>query len=198
MKIKKQRKIVDFKKQYKEAGSYVRESRHYIFFVIALFILCVIIGIVFADYFAIYLQDVLKKLVGQTENMNGGELMFFILQNNFKSALFAVLGGIILGIYPFINVIVNGVLVGFVLERVVDAVGFSAVWRLFPHGIFELPAIFVAFGIGIRLGTAIFNEAPWKELKRRFYHSMNVLLFVVLPLLIVAAVIEGLLIAFGA
>jgi len=36
--------------------------------------------------------------------------------------------------------------------------GYGILWRLVPHGIFELPAVFISLGLGIKLGTFIFRE----------------------------------------
>ena len=56
-----------------------------------------------------------------------------------------------------------------------------------------VPMIELSFGLGIRLGFGVFSKEKFKE---RFYHSFNVFLMIIIPLLIIAAIIEGLLIAF--
>ena len=78
----------------------------------------------------------------------------------------------------------------------VEKAGFFEMWRLLPHGIFELPAVFISLGLGIRLGTTLFNRNVKnidKEIFRRLRNSFKVFIFIVLPLLVVAAIIEGVL-----
>jgi stage II sporulation protein M len=89
---------------------------------------------------------------------------------------------------------INGAVLGYVFSRVYVLYGASDFWRILPHGIFELPAIFIALGLGVKLGFFIFSGNIKQEFLRRFYYSFLVFLFVVVPLLIIAAIIEGLLI----
>ena len=72
--------------------------------------------------------------------------------------------------------------------------GGASLLKLLPHGIFELPAIFIALGIGLKLGTFPFQKEPEKSLKRFLGNSIRVFLLIVLPLLLIAGIIEGLLI----
>jgi uncharacterized membrane protein SpoIIM required for sporulation len=53
-------------------------------------------------------------------------------------------------------------------------------------------------GLGLKLGATFLTQTKnlKTELKRRFFSSANVLLRIVIPLLILAAIIEGLLIIF--
>jgi len=57
-----------------------------------------------------------------------------------------------------------------------------------------LPAIFLSFGLGIKLGTFILQKKKIESFKDYFLNSLRVFFFVILPLLIVAAIIEGVLI----
>ena len=121
-------------------------------------------------------------------------MIFFILQNNVQSALFSLIAGIFLGIPPLLSAVTNGVVIGYVLSKTYEIGGLAIWWRLLPHGIFELPAVFIALGMGMKLGAALFKNK--KEIKDKLYQSINVFLMIILPLLITAAIIEGLLISF--
>ena len=57
-----------------------------------------------------------------------------------------------------------------------------------------MPAVFISLGLGLKLGMFIFSKKPGLELRKRFFESLNVFLFIVVPLLIIAAIIEGILI----
>ena len=94
-----------------------------------------------------------------------------------------------LGFFPVIFAIANGYVLGFVASATVEVQGISILWRLFPHGIFELPAIFISLGLGLKLMTFIFEKNKLKTLKIYLKNSLRVFLFIIIPLLIIAAVI---------
>lgn len=150
-------KGLSVRKQFGESLSYIRESRKEIFFVIALFLFSAIIGYFARDQLA-FLNPFLRDLAGWTIGLDIPHLVGFILQNNLKSAFISIVFGAFMGVMPLISTVSNGVVVGYVLGIASDAVGFTSWWRLAPHGIFELPAIFISFGIGLRLGFGAFKE----------------------------------------
>lgn len=179
-----------FKEQFKESLGYLKECYFSIFIILSLFFISAVFGFVFYSKLT-FLDSLLRELLMKTVDMDGRELTVFIFQNNMVSGLYGMIGGIFLGIFPIINAIVNGTVLGYVFGRLFEFNGITDFWRILPHGIFELPAIFIALGMGLRLGSCIFKPS---EFKRRFYNSLNAFLFVVVPLLIFAAVIESLLI----
>ena len=75
--------------------------------------------------------------------------------------------------------------------------GLLILLNLLPHGIFELPAIFLAFGLGLKFGTFWMKKKKIKTLLDYFWNSLRVFLLIILPLLIIAAIIEGILIFMG-
>ena len=139
----------------------------------------------------------IKDLIAQTEGLSAGGLISFIFFNNISSAFFGLFAGILFGIYPLFSTILNGYIIGFVGRLVSSEEGFFSLWRLLPHGIFELPAIFIAFGLGLKLGTVIFQKNSKKSFREFMIGSLKVFIFIILPLLIVAAIIEGIFIAFS-
>jgi stage II sporulation protein M len=191
--MKKKSEELSIKVQFKDAVEYIKESMMHIYFVIAVFILGTLIGFFYPENFT-FLNKLIEDLIGKTIGLNPLELIFFIMQNNALSALFGLTGGIFLGIFPVMSGLLNGIVLGYVLAISAGSIGLGEFWRLLPHGIFELPAIFIALGVGVKLGGFIFSKEKLGELKRRFYGGINVFLIIVLPLLIIAAVIEGLLI----
>lgn len=186
------------KTQFKEALSYIKESQTYIYVAIGIFVISAIFGFVFHENLT-FLNKIIEELILKTQGLSATELIFFILQNNLMSSLLSVAIGLFFGIFPVFNAIVNGVVLGYVSALVSNEHGLSILWRLLPHGIFELPAIFISLGLGIKLGFTLFlgRKTRAKEFRRRFYNSANTFLMIVIPLLIIAALIEGLLIAFA-
>ncbi|MBS3090975.1 stage II sporulation protein M [Candidatus Pacearchaeota archaeon] len=172
---------------------YIKDSRNYIYFTIITFVFFALIGFFNAKDFS-YLDKLLAEIVQNTKNLQGMDLISFIFQNNLNMAFVSLFLGIILGIFPLISIMSNGVIIGYVISKVSSIAGFSEIWRLFPHGIFELPAIFISLGLGIRLGAFIFKKNRMQTLIERAYKSLLVFFLIIIPLLIIAAVIEGLLI----
>ena len=184
------------KTQFKEAIAYLKESSNYIYITITIFIISAIMGFFYRSELT-FLNKIIAEIILKIQGLNSIEMVFFILQNNLQSSFLAVILGIAFGIFPIINSISNGAVIGYVLGLAYDIAGFSEWWRLLPHGIFELPAIFISISLGMKLGFSIFlpKKLRAKEFKRRFYNAMNTFLMIVIPLLIIAAIIEGLLIA---
>ncbi len=185
--------------QYKIAWSYVKESRNYIYLVIILFFAFTLIGffVQVPEPFRSQLIDYFKNLVEQTKGMGLIDLISFIFSNNALSGFMGIFFGFILGIFPFFSAVFNGFVLGFASNLSASQEGILSLWRLLPHGIFELPAIFISFGIGIKFSTFVSAKHKWKKFVEYFEKSISVYIFIVIPLLVIAAIIEGTLIFLG-
>lgn len=158
-----------------------------------MFFVFAIIGFVFSGYLTI-IDVLLRQIVTQVKDLSGIGLVAYIFLNNSQSALMSLVLGIGLGIVPVINAIFNGLVIGYVLSKVFVIGGFSEVWKILPHGIFELPAIFISLGVGMRLGTIFFDKLWKKKIAERIYRAALIFVFIIIPLLLIAAIIEGLVI----
>jgi stage II sporulation protein M len=185
-----------FFENYKLSWKYIKESRNFIYFSIIIFLLFALIGffVPVPESLRVKILEILKDIVKQTEGFNVFQMIQFIFVNNLKSSFFGIVFGIVFGIFPIISSLLNGYILGFVASLSVNAEGFIVLWKLFPHGIFELPAVFISLGMGLKFGTFIFEKKKKNALKSNLFNSMRVFLFVVIPLLIIAALIEGILI----
>jgi len=180
---------------WQEALSYLKETRNYIYFAVVLFFVSALVGFLFPENFSFF-EQFLRELAERVEGLSLLGLILFIFQNNVTGAFFAMILGVFLGVFPVFNALLNGAILGYVFNKAAAVGGFSVIWLLLPHGIFELPAIFIALGLGIRFGMFVLAPSGKKggEFKKRFWGSLKVFLAIVLPLLIIAAIIEGLLI----
>jgi stage II sporulation protein M len=129
--------------------------------------------------------------VEETKNFGLMEMISFLFINNIKSAFLGMILGVILGIFPVVHAVVNGYVLGFVARKAVEADGILTLWRIFPHGIFELPAIFISLGLGLKISSFILQRRKLKSLRLYFLESLRAFLIIVLPLLAIAAIIEG-------
>jgi uncharacterized membrane protein SpoIIM required for sporulation len=118
----------------------------------------------------------------------------FIMTNNIKVSFVAFAGGILLGLITLLVLFQNGIILGVVAEAVARHGTALQFWGFVaPHGVIELPAIFVAGGAGLMLGYALVNPG---EYSRRTALSLAgrdavLLIFGVVAMLVIAGVIEG-------
>lgn len=200
----------------KSSFNYIFESRNYIYIVFWTFIVGTVLGFFLSENL-VFLDDLIRQLFERTKDLETYELISFIFFNNLKVAVVSLFSfvnilavfftqnpaqfflllifsifGFLLGIFPVFFVFFNGLLLGYVFS----SINLTDLWKILPHGIFELPAIFISAGLGMKLSLFLFSRKPKKEFKKRFFDSFRVLLFVIIPLLLVAAVIESLLIMF--
>ncbi|MCQ1535260.1 stage II sporulation protein M [Methanosarcina sp. KYL-1] len=119
-------------------------------------------------------------------------MLVIFLNNAFVSLLFLVLG-LALGILPVLFIAFNGYVVGVLSNFVAEERGLLFVFlALLPHGIVELPMVFLAAGIGLRLGHQVFSALLGRqtEIKMEFKEGIRFYFRWILPLLFIAAVIE--------
>jgi stage II sporulation protein M len=197
MKKKRRRKSFNLLKEYENSWKYVKDSEIFIYAIIGIFLFFILIGFFISapqpiyDAIINYIQDILAK----TENLSLLDTIFFIISNNVQSTFLSISFGVFFGIFPVVNAVVNGYVLGFVSSISVSNGGIFTLWRLLPHGIFELPAVFISLGLGLRTGMFVFQKDKLKSLKNYLINSFKVFLFIILPLLIIAGIIEGILIS---
>ena len=197
--MKNKKNLSFIKENYLLSVNFIKESKVFIYFIMGIFFLFTMIGF-FVPTPEIISDQILKfieELVRKTQDLSQFEFIRFIFFNNIQSAFFGMIFGVLLGLFPVISAIANGYVLGFVASFSVNIEGISVLWRLFPHGIFELPAIFISLGLGLKIMTFIFEKNKLKTLKIYIKNSLRTFLFIVIPLLIIAAVIEGSLIFFN-
>lgn len=182
-----------FRENYKQSWNYIKESRNFIYLVLIVFSLFFLLGyfIRVPENIAQLILEFIRELLRRTEGMSYAELTSFIFFNNLQSSFFGMIFGVVFGIFPVITIISNGYLLGFVSSSAAQSEGFLILWRLFPHGIFELPALIISMGLGLKIGTFIFRKKKMESLKNYLWNSLRVFLFVIIPLLFIAAIIEG-------
>jgi stage II sporulation protein M len=185
-----------FKNEYGKCWDFIKGSRRFIYGIIIVFLVLGLIGffVPFPEALTNEIMNYIQKLLEKTKDFNVFEMTGFIFLNNFKASLIGMILGVFVGIFPLINAISNGAVLGLVSRLSVNEQGLSSLWKLFPHGIFELPAIFISLGLGMKIGSFVFEKKKIKALKHYVIESLRVFVFVILPLLIIAAIIEGFLI----
>lgn len=149
---------------------FIKKNRIYFFVPLALLAVSAIFGyfnfleIIFpnlSNVLNLIVQKSIEQISQETMGLGPLELTGFIIFNNMKTALVGMMSGIYLGIYPILIILFNGYVIGFVGEKAVsnplNNEGIFILWRLLPHGIFEIPAILISIGLGIKAGLFPFR-----------------------------------------
>lgn len=156
-----------------------------------------------AGYFAgaeyPFLMETLADMMGEKSAFSAGDpmrLSLLLFANNAYVSSLCLLSGLFL-VGPVFISFVNGLTIGIVAEAVLPERGF--LWLaagLLPHGIFELSAVFLSAGCGLRLGLYPFSglfsgRFSGQEWIGEMKEAAAGFLFVIIPLLIAAAFIES-------
>ena len=124
----------------------------------------------------------------------------FVLMNNLRAVFVSGLVGLFtFGVIPTVVPLVNSALVVFVVMTTAGRIGHDPaglfVAGVLPHGLFEIPAVWLASIAALRLGAAVIARQPHMTLSESWLSALadylKVLIFVTLPLLCIAALIEA-------
>ena len=123
----------------------------------------------------------------------------FIFSNNLRVMILAALVSIFsFGALALILALVNGALVSYLISQIV-MLGFNP-WIfvatfILPHGILEIPAIMIGFTFALRIGVGFISPPEGLDVGQGLLLTLanfvKVLIFLVIPILFVAAYIEA-------
>lgn len=141
----------------------------------------------------------LEQKISFFQNLNILGKIIFIFLNNLLVALISVFLGAILGLFPIFIALMNGFVVGIVAGKVLESngIGYLLV-GLVPHGIFEIPAILIAIGLGLKFGYLIISTIisillgkPTKDNEfKLFIRELKPAFKIILILLCIGAFVE--------
>jgi stage II sporulation protein M len=185
---------------YKRCWAFLLECRWFVVFIVGLFALSFLVGFTWPHFFEEKIFEMLKMMVLEFGGKGAWESVWMIFVNNLIASFIAMLLGIGIGIFPLMACVMNGYLAGFVGRYASEIEGVWILWKLLPHGIFELPAVLISMGIGLRLGLGVLglglkSEGGGDNIKSILIEGCRFFVFVILPLLLLAAIIEGVLIS---
>lgn len=160
------------------------------------FVVSILLGFQIALQNPREIEKVLENIIDEFSKINelsNTYIFLFIFINNVIKSFLTLLGGFLFGILPLVFLFLNGEIIGFVFGLwQANGNGFLKILvGVLPHGIFEIPAILLATGYGIWLGWRFFLLLFRKEeFKSCFYYALRKYFTLVLPLLLLAALIE--------
>jgi len=171
--------------------------KKYLIVTIIVFCCSTIIGITYAstsipelDFIEVIENQIFGFTTGQPDYI----LALFIFVNNASTCFLSILFGLFLGIFPISVLVLNGFLMGYLAYNAFIERGIAyPIAALFPHGVIELAAVFLCCALGLRLGISLFkkltSQSPF-NFNHEFMNSIKIFLYLVIPLLFVAAFIE--------
>ncbi len=186
----------------------LKQNRSMLVISTVLFAIGLVAGILLAEPLGNYLSSQLEQLrsvsnqLKQSGNVQLNYFLFIFFNNAVKSILIILLGFFI-GIVPVIFLIMNGMIIGYLLQAAsVNGANVTEliVKGLLPHGIIEIPAILIAAAYGLKFGKLMLDTlTTWNATgrqrlqseRRAFFRSIIPASFWIVILLLVAAVIES-------
>jgi stage II sporulation protein M len=181
-----------------ERRAYTARLMPYLTASLGLFFLGAIAGLIIvqqvpelADRFADTIATFVKGFAG----MPRWQLAIAIFLNNSVKTLIALLLGILFGVVPTVFLLANGVALGVALSLSIQSRGiWHSLLSLLPHGIIELPAVFLGMSIGLLLGVHAFKRLRGRSetpVSTEVYLGVRYFFAVILPLLLLAALVEA-------
>ncbi|MGM0438890.1 MAG: stage II sporulation protein M [Patescibacteria group bacterium] len=148
------------------------------------------------------------------ENFNFLTTLLFIFLNNTLTLVIGTFLGVLFAAVPILFLAINGFVIGVIASYVYPSFGALNLFiSLAPHGVFELTALFISSGMGVYLGVLAIEEIknknltikkvlrkirklefPNKKIKEAYKLCFSGFVYIVLPLVFLAAVVESLLI----
>lgn len=183
-------------RKYPGITGYVRTLWPYLVIIVFVFFGSLIAGYASAASFPSIADTLMKSFsshFGPILTMSPLYIMLTIFLNNSFVSLLSLVLGLALGVFPILFIAFNGYFVGVISYVVSQQKGFLFILlALLPHGIIELPSVFLSASIGLRLGYHVFLYLIGRptELKKEFIQGLTFYLFLILPLLFAAAIVE--------
>ncbi|NGM68825.1 stage II sporulation protein M [Natronolimnobius sp. AArcel1] len=177
------------------------ENRRAVWFATGLFAFGTLIGVALLaagfDLLEMVAELLEEELLPELED-EAGEFELtatFFIVNNTQAFLMAIAGALTVGLLTAFVMIFNGVIVGNVGASAANEIGIDfIIVGLLPHGIFELPAIFIAAGVGFqivyRFGQRVIGSRERFFTKSYVARTIAFVLFAWL-LLVLAAFVEA-------
>jgi len=178
-----------------------RAMKPYVLFLTLVFAAFFLAGIVAPPPVRKAAASAVQLVADSYRGVAGGTLFFYVLFSNVMVSILILVTGVLVGIVPILSVGSKGFFLGAAFRQAAETAGYAkAVWKILPHGVFEIPAILLAASYGLWLGVMVLRR--WRGggdtlLRYHVAHAFRRYLAVVFPLLVIAASIETALILYS-
>lgn len=175
---------------------YVWELRLYILAAVAIFVAFYALGYLVAvsvpevsDTF----MSSFKEEVTPLKELSPVGLMLGIFANNAVKCLLVIILGVAFGIVPAFFMLANGLVLGIVIGVTMARTSLLYVLvGVVPHGLIELPMVFISAAIGLKLGVLALRALFGKKdgLLDKIVEGLMIYIVWIFPLLFLAAFVE--------
>ncbi len=150
-----------------QALLYARRLWPFFLVSVALFLFFILVGFIISgtnEEVQSNLMTELVDLVSILERLSTFDLMLVIWINNTLVLFLAMVGGFLLGLFPIVILVTNGLIIGLLLNSFWQA-GQGGIFliSILPHGVVELSAIFIGSAVGLLAGWKVFRKLFAKE-----------------------------------
>ncbi len=181
-----------------ERRAYFRELRPFLISSLIFFVIGLAFGVAIASRYpglADHFGDSITGFLKTFRGLPKPQLAVAIFLNNTVKTLAAILLGLAVGIVPALFLIVNGVVLGVVFFLSSHSRGiWPSLLGILPHGVIELAAVFLGTAIGLMLGDHVLKRILQKseaKIKTELARAMRFFAIVIVPMLLIAALIEA-------
>lgn len=192
------------KKILHRVGNFMREYAKLFLIMFGVMILSTVLGYVMIVAAPESWMNQIREWVGEIRESIIGSVSsvewFPIFMHNVQATLRGFVLGLVPFLYlPFFALVLNGLILG-VFPAYMSRMGMSA-WKMYvfgilPHGIFEIPALVIGFTFGMivcrKINLSIRKKAGKGEFTDTALSAFLSFFFIVVPLLLAAGLIEGL------
>ena len=178
------------KNLFSDSIGIISETRSCILIAFGLYCCSILVGWIYADHFT-FLEEQVRKLAAQFAGKDAITFILMIFLHNLIATYIAMCLFALFGTVPTIIAVFNGLILGWLFAKSSGMPEVNISVMIIPHGIFEWPAMLIAWGVGLWRGVGYrLSDTPgtWKE---RWEKANKVFFTVILPLLLIAAIIEG-------
>ncbi|MBM2803302.1 MAG: hypothetical protein HW419_1195 [Deltaproteobacteria bacterium] len=183
---------------YQQLRAYWHRLRPYLITSIVLFSVGVVVGLLIVNRFPHMMDSVEESLgafIRQFRGLPKLELAAAIFLNNSVKTLAVALLGIFFGLVPAVFLIVNGAALGVVLSLSTQSRGiWLSLLSIVPHGVLELPAVFLGTAIGLMMGASFTRRLTAKSeitIGAELSQALKFFVILIVPTLIAAALVEA-------
>lgn len=172
------------------ALSVLHQSRHCILIAFSVYGLSCLAGWFNADALDFF-QAAARGLADKFEGKTGAAFIFTLFLHNLVATYVTMCLVTLWGLVPMVTAMANGLILGWIVATSVGGSLVDAAVMLVPHGLFEWPAMMIAWGVGIWRGAGYRLSTDPGTYVQRWKKSNHLFFMIVLPLLLLAAIIEG-------
>ena len=181
---------LDLKNWYIESINTICDAKKFILFSFVVYALGIILGYSYLNDFQV-IRDAYIKLYEKFHDRSYLIFVSKIFIHNAAVAYISMRLGILFGLFPAISGMASGISIDWLFANAKSLHWAKLLYILAPHGLFEMPAMFIAWGIGFWRCKMLFVPNYEKVAKENVRKIHKIFITLILPLLILAAVIEG-------